>query len=83
MVALTKVQCSNIVNWVVTDNIMLNLNTQNTKPGTLYIIIFKRTVSVSGAFSKTIKAQYVFTAINILFTKAILYYQHLLTAFNF
>ena len=38
MVALIKVQCSNIVNWVVTDNTMLNLNMQNTKPGTLYII---------------------------------------------
>ena len=38
MVALIKVQRSNIVNWVVTDNIMLNLNMQNTKPGTLYII---------------------------------------------
>lgn len=38
MVALIKVQHSNIVNHVVTDNIMLNLNMQNTKPGTLYII---------------------------------------------
>ena len=64
MVALIKVQHSNIVNWVVTDNIMLNLNMQNAKPGTLdNIIIFKRTVSVSGTFSKTIKPQHVFTAI--------------------
>ena len=64
MVALIKVQCSHIVNWVVTDNIMLNLNRQNAKPGTLdNIIIFKRTVSVSGTFSKTIKSQHVFTAI--------------------
>ena len=64
MVALIKVQCSDIVKWVVTDNIVLNLNMQNVKPGTLYnIIIFKRTVSVSGTFSKTIKPQHVFTAI--------------------
>lgn len=38
MVALIKAQCSNIVNWVVIDSIMLNINMQNTKPGTLYII---------------------------------------------
>ena len=64
MVALIKVQCSDIVNWVVTDNIVLILNRQNAKPGTLdNIIIFKRTVSVSGTFSKTIKPQHVFTAI--------------------
>ena len=64
MVALIKVQCSDIVNWVVTDNIVLNLNRQNAKPGTLgNIIIFKRTVSVLGTFSKTIKPQHVFTAI--------------------